>query len=303
MDTRPGEGSSDLARDLAELDRLQRLQEAAPDEDIREAYALQIQALSMRVRKHRFHVEPAEEAPVETPVPHPEEVAEVPPPPPSPAERDEAERLIRLSNVEKMRGNRQRATDLLEQAAAVAPGASSVLLALGDALLERHQLAKAREVFRRALVIEPGNASIERRYAQTVVQAGPQGLSLEAQMRLHLGGAEAGDSHASRPAAMLLSVLFPGVGHMVVGRTQTGIALLVTWLALVVWLVLMAKDLLLLTAFVGGAPAKPNLLVMVPIALLALLAVGSASSLKPGSASIRSKKPERPRPPVDLPFE
>ncbi len=79
-----------------------------------------------------------------------EEVAPVIPLP-SPEQADKAEQLIRQSMLEKRRGNKVEATDLLKKAVEAAPGSPTVLEALGDDYVERRMMKEAREVYKRTL--------------------------------------------------------------------------------------------------------------------------------------------------------
>lgn len=217
------------------------------------------------------------------------------PPKPTPSQQAEADNLVRQSRVFKMRGQGQMATDTLRKAAELAPGAVSVLEALGDDLLERGQAKPAADTFQKALAIDPRNVSLERKYALAVAKS--QGtLSIEEAMNLKFGDSPlAAADAASARAAAVLSFFIPGAGQIVLGEYAKGGVLLAVWLGFAVWLSLM--------------PGRHSGMVFfVPIAGMLVVSVVAATMCVKGSnemtGSLRKKGVKnRPAPPMDLPFE
>ncbi len=234
-----------------------------------------------------------------------EEFAKIPLP--TPAESEEAEKLIRQSMLEKRRGNANGATELLKKAAEVAPGSSVVLEALGDDLFERKLIKPAREAYAKAMKLDPKNVGVERKYALMVLGS-TSTMSVENQLRFGVSDSiflTGEDQVAGLLAAKFLSALIPGGGQLVIGRTTKGAILLGAWVLLVGLLALWNKDFELLAKYTRGAGPAPNWRVLVPIIGMASVWITSMADLFSGQSKsvTRSTKVERPKPPVDLPFE
>jgi tetratricopeptide (TPR) repeat protein len=226
---------------------------------------------------------------------------------PTKEEAAKAEQLIRQSMLEKRRGNVVGATDLLKKAAEAAPGSSVVLEALGDDLLERKLSKQARQTYKRALQIDPKNVGLERKYAQTVLQSTTT-MSVEDQLRYGMSDSlfiTGEDNVAGLTAARMLNAIVPGVGQMVLGKTTKGVILFVAWAILVGMFALWNKDFLTLMFYIRGKGAAPNPRVLVPMIGMAAVWIASMMDLSGGKskAVARHSKVERPKPPVDLPFD
>jgi len=234
-----------------------------------------------------------------------EELAFANMPPPTKAQVEEAEKLIRQSMLEKRRGNAIGATDLLKKAAEAAPGSAVVLEALGDDLMERKLTKQAREIYRRASRLDPKNVGLERKYAELVLASAPA-MSVEDMIRygdsIFLTG---GDNVAGLTAAKCLSAILPGCGQLVLGRTQKGAILFGLWVVCVGMFALWNKDFEMLSKYIRGAGAAPNMRVFIPIIAGASVWIAAMGDLFSGQSKsvARTSKVERPKPPVDLPFE
>ncbi|MGV3617167.1 MAG: hypothetical protein ACO1SV_17715 [Fimbriimonas sp.] len=283
----------------AELTRLRVKRKETTDRDI--AAALDIRIGQIEAELPAEPVEKPTTATVESP-----SAEEAPPPtPPTPAEAEAAEGFIRQARVEKMRENRQAATDYLQKAADIAPGSPTVLEALGDDLAERRKMAEACEVYKRAVALDPKNVGLERKYGEAVLAVQMAG-SLDDQMRRNLSDSAfltREDQIASLPVAIILSAVIPGAGHLVLGQTAKGGAILAGWILCGIWLLSMFGELAKLFAFAGGGSSQPNLVVLVPLLIMAILYISTLASLKSIAQNATRKPAERPRPPVDLPFE
>jgi TM2 domain-containing membrane protein YozV len=287
----------------AERDRLRQKRAETTDPDIAAALDMRIAQIDAEVPD--LPVAPADSAPTPMAEPAPEADADAPPAPPTPEQAERAEQLVRQARVEKMRNNRQAATDFLRQAAEVAPGSATVLEALGDDLAERRKMLEARDIYRKAVALAPKNVGLERKYGSAVLAVEMEG-SLDDQMRRNLSDAPlltSEDKIASLPVAIMLSAVIPGSGHLVLGQTGRGARILAAWFLFGIWLLSMFGDLARLFAFAGGAPEHPNLMVLVPLLAMSIIYVATLASLKSIAQNATRKPPERPKPPVDLPFE
>lgn len=224
-------------------------------------------------------------------------------PPPTPKQLQEADALIRQARVEKMRNNSQKATDLLKQAAAAAPGAPSVLEALGDDLMERKQIKAAKDAYQKAFRLNPKNVGVEEKLAKAALTMGTMG-SLEEQMRNHLGSGLDSEAMARLPYAALLSAILPGAGHVVLGKNGAGVPIIVAWLACVVWFLTHWFDFVKWLSVFKGGHEHPNAVVFVPLVLMAIIYVSTLGNLKGlGGKGVKRKDVVHPKPPVDLPFD
>lgn len=233
-------------------------------------------------------VEPETESP-DTPVEEPL------PEPPTQEQIDKAERLIREAMVARRRGDKLQASKLLDQAVEVAPGSATVLEAVGDDLRERRQTRAARDMYARALRVDPKNIVIERKFAECV-------LTTE-QMSFEYVAAREEIDAASGKVALILSILIPGLGQIVTGHRNRGIAMLVGWL--IGWTValLIPNGVKGILKLFGGAGGDFNGVVLLPLAVAAfchLWAIYDAAARAQGATR---QKVERPRPPVDKDFE
>lgn len=279
----------------AELARLKAKRSANRDKDI-------LAVLDLRIKQIESEL-PA--------TPHKEAAApkvvvdEELPPAPTPAAMNEAENLIRQARVEKMRKNLNGATDLLRKAAEVAPGSPTVLEALGDDLIERKRMGEARVAYMKATRIAPKNAALERKYALLVLQMEAAG-SLDDQMRRNLGDStllSSEDKIASLPVAIVVTLFFPGGGHLLLGLNQIGFAFLGVWAFCTIWLLTMMRDLSRLLAFAAGGHQSANLTVLIPLGLLSVIYIGALASLKGMAKPALRVKIPHPQPPVNMAFE
>lgn len=275
----------------AELTRLKAKRREIADADIRAALDVRIKALEEGIAA----------APPEPVAP----VAEVPKKVSTSKDREEADKLIALARLERNRGNKAKATDLMKQAADLAPDAAAVLESLGDDLAERKQWKAAKEAYAQAHAAEPKNVGIERKLAQAALRGAGVG-SIEDQLRAGLSEStflNESDAIAGRTAAIVFSAFLPGLGHIVMGRTATGVGILGAWAVLGIWLTVQRKDIAGLIAMAtGGGHGTPNLLVLVPLFGMVVLWLGALNSLTDKRKTVRSKI-DRPAPPVDMPFE
>jgi len=300
----PEEESEETKKLRAELAKLKEKRAQTKDRNI-------ISVLDMRINQIEPFLPPPprpKAAPKAEAAAAEEEIAFAKIPLPSAAESEKAEKLIKQSMLEKRRGNAIGATDLLKKAAEAAPGSPVVLEALADDLLERKLTKQARETYKRALQLDPKNVGLERKYAQTVLQT-TMTMSVEDQLRYGMSDSlfiTGEDNVAGLKAATFLSALLPGLGQMVVGRTTKGILLMTGWILCIGLFALWNKDFEILAKFVRGAGPSPNWRVLIPIIGMASIWITAIADLMSGSKPPGrgpKSKIERPKPPVDLPFD
>jgi hypothetical protein len=272
----------------SELARLRVKRSETKDLDIRNA-------IGERIAQIEAILKP--EAVAETEVDEPEIPAE----PPSPQQMEAAEALIRQSRVEKMRENKRAATDLLKQAAAVAPGSPTVLEALADDMLERRQMKQAIAVLKRASALDPKNVGLERKYAIAVAQTALAG-TIEDQMRMNLSDSAFADPRASSAATIFLSLIWPGLGHVVIGR-RGGYAIMAIWLICSVWLFDRKDDLAGMITMAAGHGKTPGMSFVPPLVIMVIVFFSTIASLGGGRKAPPRKPVDHPMPPVDKPFE
>ncbi len=228
------------------------------------------------------------------------------PPPPTAEQQLAADDLIRRAQVAKMRGQVQEATTLIEQAAAIAPGAANVLELLGDELVERKKYGEARAAYGRAHKADPANVAIERKFAEMVLRT-TAGMSME--VALTMGDSpflNPGETTASAWAATVFSLLVPGSGQLVLGETKKGLALIGAWILCLITVGLMQTDMQGLVQSIGGRHGNYSVLIFLPLIVLFGIYAGAI-----GGCSTKVKKrwvpparsAEKPTPPVNLPFE
>lgn len=275
----------------AEIERLRAKQSTIDDEDIRLALQARIDSLESELVRRK---KPAEEP------------AEDPTPKATPEQERQADQLIRQAKVEKMRGNKDRASTLLREASAIAPGSPTVLEAVGDDLLERRMMKDAKMVYQRALKLDPRNVGIERKLAMCALRVGAIG-SIEDQLRSGLSDPmfiTSSDNVASLNGARFLNAIIPGVGHMVLGRTGAGLAMLLVFGACIGMIALLHKDVPGVLRMIYGKESHPHMLVLLPMCIALIVWVGAQAALGlPAARPAVRKHVDRPVPPVDLPFE
>ncbi len=280
-----------------ELMRLKAKLSTVQDRDIKSALQARVDELTAQV-----------EAQIAAALKAPPKELEIPtelPPPPTPEQTEQAEKLLRQAMLEKRRGNQEAVTKLLEEAVAAAPGAPATLEALGDEFAERKRTKQALEYYKRAIELDPKNVGLERKHAELALRSAMMG-SFESQLRagdsFFIG---AGDTTASLGTARILSFFAPGLGHIVLGRTFAGFAMLGTWIACLVWLFIQKDDVagLMRSVFGRSAPYSSGVFPPLFIAVVTLfIAVGSLGGGAKASVRRAEKKPH-PKPPVDLPFD
>ncbi len=218
------------------------------------------------------------------------------PPAPTPDQLEAAEQLLRQANLARMRGRLDDARRLLDEALATAPGSSAVQEAVGDAYIADRQTRKARDAYHTAVRLEPGNASAERKYGETV-------LAVQLALDPSFATVARDESFASGRAAVIMNFLLPGLGHLTLGRQREGTVLLAVWVASVGLALAVPNGLSGFPALFGRPGPPFNGLVLLPLFTAAaawLYAIGDSSA---AAKRMDLKQIPRPTPPVDKDFE
>ena len=96
--------------------------------------------------------------------------AEEPKPEPLTAEQvEQVEQMLRQLMLAKQRNQPTVVQKILEELESIGPNHPPILEVLGDDLLARGQRRKAREMYKRALDLDPENRSAETKYAELVL--------------------------------------------------------------------------------------------------------------------------------------
>lgn len=209
------------------------------------------------------------------------------PDPPEAVER--AEQLIRHAHFAKQKAQTSVADKLLKEAQEIAPNSPVVLEAIGDDYVARGQFRKAKEVFARAHKIDPSIVSIENKFGEMVLR-----------VDLHIDPATYSDSEtmASAKAAIILSLLFPGVGQMVLGKWVLGIAMLAIWgVSLAILVALPGGMRAVMQSFTKPAEIDPLTFLFGPAVAFAWLWSIFDANMRAKQATPRSI--ERPTPPIE----
>jgi tetratricopeptide (TPR) repeat protein len=214
--------------------------------------------------------------------------------PDAPDKVEAAERLIQQARVEQMRNNAVRVRELLEEAQRTAPNSPGVLEMLGDDYSQRKQYSKAIAAYKRAVTIDPKNVQVERKLATVALNLeGSAGMTPMDDSAIPM---------ASRNAALLISILLPGLGHIVAGQTKKGILILSAWCICLAWTILMGADIAKLGSTLTGGRQHANYLVLIPVLGMLGLFIATLADFKKPVETYR-KPVDRPAPPVNLPFE
>ena len=122
-------------------------------------------------------------------------------------------------------------------------------------------------------------------------------------MRMSDGGLiHADDALGSPKVATLISIFVPGGGQVALGQTVKGLAIMGVWALCVFFIFLMRQDVeaLIRTSSGGG---RVNYLVILPILTAFILHISSIMGCASAAKRHERRTFDRPRPPMDLPFE
>jgi len=205
--------------------------------------------------------------------------------------REQAEQKIRQVQVAKLRGQATIAEKLLKEAEEFAPEFSLVQEAIGDDLVARSQFRRAKEVYLKAHNLDPANKEIENKYGEMVLKVD---LFIDPML---MSQADVG-TMASGKAAVVLNLLFPGVGHMVLGKYVFGTILLVVWVGCMLIAFGTPGGIPALLGSLGIGSNKNPVPPLVPVALFGIVVCWLTGILSAAGASksMTPKVVERPSP-------
>ncbi|GBC92447.1 hypothetical protein HRbin15_00917 [bacterium HR15] len=166
--------------------------------------------------------------------------------------REEVERLLRQAHLHKLRGQLEDASASVQHALELMPNDASVWEMLGDLRQQVGDWQGAHDAYKRAHELAPDNATIERKYAQTVLQITTQQEQFQLwQQALEGKLPEEEAGMPRRPGlAFLLSFVMPGLGQIYTGQfIKGGILLGITLIGLTLFVVVR-----------GGQEALQNML-------------------------------------------
>lgn len=212
----------------------------------------------------------------------------------TPAQEAELERIIREARVAKMRGESQRAGDLMEQAIQVAPESPQVHALIGDDLMERMQYAKAVDAYAQARELAPDNVAIETKHAEAILAQ--QGMSDPFAI-----ASEGVDSYASGMSAVFLTIIVSGLGHYVLGMKGKGVTFFLTTIGGWIFALLIPQGLERVPNLVRGGP-EPNYLVFLPLGIALLSHLWALFDVSAIAKQHKPKRVDHPTPPVDKEF-
>lgn len=225
--------------------------------------------------------------------PRPTEILE----PPTDEQKEAADKKLRELMLAKQRGLTTVVDQLLSELQAEVPTYAPVWEAVGDDLVERKQKRKAKEMYKKALDLDPENSRIDTKHAELIFElsALPGTLHMQADV----------GTMASGKGAVILNLLCPGLGHMVLERYVTGGAFMGVWILCWIFILGTPKGIagMLHALGIGKEPAPFN--PIVPLALIVaaitwVMAIVTASSM---AKQLTPKKIDRPVPPSMQDFE
>lgn len=209
---------------------------------------------------------------------------------------DKIDKLLSRYRLEHSRGNKDVASQYLNEAIALGPRCSLVYEVQGDDALSRRNNKEAMEMYAKAKISLPRNLSAEKKHADLVFNTSAK-----------LATASVGnfETMASAKSATLLSVIVPGLGHLIIGEIPKGIAYMIFWLGSIIWTVLTPNGIPGLLSLLSPKPGITfNGVILVPIAIGIISWLAALLDIN-GRAKLVSRgigKGSGPKPPVDLPF-
>jgi TM2 domain-containing membrane protein YozV len=207
---------------------------------------------------------------------------------------EEIQSRLRKARVMSQRGDSTGAGAVLESILAEFPNHPEALLLRAKSLEENGKIRDARDLL--AEVIKAGMApiSLERKHAELVLKVATRDNIVNAALSDDFTSLLNPDGVKRSPGtAAFFSMLLPGFGQLYNGEVMKGIIFMVA--AVLCWIGLLVLG-------IGSRTVTPWF--WPSLIGLGVVYVGSIidASLKAGSGG-RVAKPERPRPPVDKPFE
>lgn len=211
----------------------------------------------------------------------------------TPQQIDEADKLIQRAAIMRRKGEADLAARLVEEAVKLAPGLTSVQMALAEDLMGRKQYRRAASVLKAAKEQDPTNAALEKLHADAVFRTiDPFGGSAE------FGIAEL----ANAKTAFIYSVILPGLGQMITKRIVFGLCLLGGWIIGWIWAFLIPDGFKGLLALFGGASKRYpfHSSIMFPLCLAACCHILSIIDASSRARAAEKRHVLKVDPPVDM---
>lgn len=277
----------------AEIARIQAKRSASSDKDIQEALQFKEDALTDQLKAAQAEWDAAKQA-----VAVEEATNEL--------TDEEIERDVRLARAHIAGDRKPAAREILSRLEKSSPNNVLVLELKADFLLINKDFRNALPLLEKAHKIDPKNAPLEKKLAEVALRSAMIG-SIDDQMRMGLSDSPFladGDLKASATAATVCSIFLPGLGHFVTGMTTKGIVYVVVWLGTIVpWSILVGGELKRIN---GNMHNFNPSMVMIVLGFIAAMdyfvALFECAALGKGGGGKRPPV-DRPKPPVDLPFE
>lgn len=278
----------------AEIARIQAKRSASADKDIQEALQFKEDSLRDQLKVAEQELAAEQDAAI------PEEPIEEMP-------AQEVEKDIRLARAHFAGDRKPAAREILARLERAAPNNVDVLELKADLLLANKDFKNALPILKKARQLDAKNVSIEKKLAEVAMRTASIG-SIDDQLRMGLSDSPfiaEGDMKATPTVATLCSVLLPGLGHLVSGMTGKGVAYLVIWLGTIIpFSIIVGGELQRIHGNMHNFnPTMPMIALGFVAGMDYFVALFECAAL--GKGQKMSKRPviERPKPPVDLPFE
>ena len=279
----------------AEIARIQAKRSASSDKDIIEALQFKEEALADQLKVALQELEEAKDLEAAEAAPE----VELSP--------EEVQKDIRLARAHLAGDRRPAAREILTRLEKTAPNNVDVLELKADMLLLNKDVTNALPVLKKARKLAPKDVSIEKKLAEVAMRASTVG-TFDDQMR---GGdsllmISQSDMKASATAATVCSVILPGLGHLVVGMTTKGIVYLSIWLiTMVPFSILVGNQLNAIHGNIHNFNPSMTIIGLGFVgAMCYFVALFECAALgKSGGGGGKRPPIDRPKPPVDLPFE
>ena len=219
--------------------------------------------------------------------------------PPPPHIQQQVENLIRRARIEGQRGQAQLASKLIEEARTLAPNSPDVLEIVGDDLVAKGRRRDAAKYYERAFRISK-NPNHERKWGSMIVSTDASSVELAQRMN-------ESDAVANPKIAMILSIAIPWLGQIVTGQYQRGGIFLGLYIVMWIWAFATPNGIPSLLALAGVrtgvSGSHLNIIVMVPLAAALIIHFVGIFDAASRAKNAERKLHDRPRPPVDLPFD
>jgi tetratricopeptide (TPR) repeat protein len=169
-----------------------------------------------------------------------------------------------------------------------------VLKVQGDHYMARGQRSKASELYKKAFELDPTDKEAETKFAESLIVGADLGTFVPS----------AFESQATGKSATILSALLPGLGQIVTGQTQKGIAFLVIYMVSVGALFAIPNGIKSIAGIFSSRSSDFNGLILIPLLGAAITWFISFADAQSYAKRFSTKKVvERPVPPVDKDFE